>query len=217
MARLSCTILLLALVAQNSVLVSATRSLTEEGVDYDVEYAAVSPSGAVVPTVTNTTVSQNGTVVTTQSTYSANATVPAVKMAATLSAYTLDSFDSAEQARYISTLEESILASLKVVSNVTIDSIKAGSVVVSNTVAFTGADGAAAATSLSTALASNSNGGYVSTLFGSSFGSVTVDPASVSETTTTNPTKKSGVGATGLSLLAVAGTAAVLGLAQFGL
>lgn len=101
-------------VAQTSLLVSATRSLTEQGVDYDVEFEAASPSGAVVPTVTegavvptvtNTTVSQNGTVVTTQSTYSTNATVPAVKMAATLLAYTLDSFNSAEQARVSTTYE----------------------------------------------------------------------------------------------------------------
>lgn len=100
-------------VASSTFLVSAKRTLTEEGLDYDVEYAAVSPSASVavsptgstntpvtVPTQTNTTTTENGTVVTTQSTYSNLTTVPAVKMAATLSAYaTVADFTAAEQTR----------------------------------------------------------------------------------------------------------------------
>lgn len=98
-------------VVQASVLVSAKRILTQDGVDYDVEYDAVSPTSAspVVPTVTNTTKTANGTTVTTQSTYSTNATVPAVKMAATLSDYTLDSFNAAEQARVCSNYEHVVV------------------------------------------------------------------------------------------------------------
>lgn len=86
---------------QTSLFASAKRSLTEESVDYDNDYAAVSPTGShSVPTSPVTEVTSNGTVVTTQSTYSTNATVPAVKMAATLSAYaTVADFTTAIQAR----------------------------------------------------------------------------------------------------------------------
>ena len=50
--------------------------------------------------------------------------------------------------QYVSVLEASILANLNVVSNVSIDSIKSGSVVVGTTIAFTGADGDAVNTCL---------------------------------------------------------------------
>ena len=101
-------------VAQTSLLASAKRSLTEESVDYDNEYEAkaASPTGSQsVPTSPVTEVTSNGTVITTQSTYSTNATVPAVKMAATLSAYaTVADFNTAIQARVCAVKDVMIVA-----------------------------------------------------------------------------------------------------------
>lgn len=69
----------------------------------------------------------------------------------------------------------------------TIDSVIAGSIVVSHTVAFTGADSSAASSAAAT-LATVLQSGDVSSVFGNSFGDVTV--SGVQATTTTNPSKE---------------------------
>lgn len=89
--------------------------------------------------------------------------------------------------QFCATLEDNILRVQKVVANCTITNVVLGSVKVSNTLAFTGSDSAAAETArgeVATALA-RSDGSGSANYFGTSFGSVTV--SDVKSTTTTNP------------------------------
>lgn len=89
--------------------------------------------------------------------------------------------------QFIDTLEANILSAIGAVTNVTINSIKPGSIVVSNTIAFTEADSAAASQAQIAVLdALNSQDG-VNALFGDSFGNVEV--SNVAKATATNPSK----------------------------
>ena len=84
--------------------------------------------------------------------------------------------------QFINTLQANILANLGVVSNVTINSVTKGSVLIDNTVAFTGADQSAAANAqaqLASLLATPSG---ISSVYGSGYGTVTV--ASISQENT---------------------------------
>ena len=86
--------------------------------------------------------------------------------------------------QFCSTLEANILRVQGVVTNCTITSVVLGSVKVSNTLAFTGSDAAAAEAarnSVATALASTNTADY----FGTSFGTVSV--SDVASTNSANP------------------------------
>ncbi|DBB16733.1 hypothetical protein WJX82_001283 [Trebouxia sp. C0006] len=151
------------------------------------------------------------TVVVTEG-FSTSTTVPAVKSTATLTNYaTVAAFNSTERARFITTLEANILKLLDVLANVTIDSVVASSVSVTDTISFTGADSTAATEArdaLVTALTSGD-----SSIFGTSFGSVTV--SSVLSTNSTNTATKSGAGSIGWGGVMGATAAAVLGAMYF--
>lgn len=85
--------------------------------------------------------------------------------------------------QFTTTLESNIFKLLNALANVTIDSVVATSVSVTNTVAFTGSDStqaSAAAAALVTALNSGDTA-----VFGNSFGDVTV--SGVTATNATNP------------------------------
>ena len=88
--------------------------------------------------------------------------------------------------QFISTLEANILAKLNAIVDVTVDKVTAGSVMVANTVAFTDAN-SASATAAQDNLATVLNSGDVSSIFGDSFGPVTV--TNVAPTTSSNPSK----------------------------
>lgn len=87
--------------------------------------------------------------------------------------------------QFIATLQAAILAKISAVVNVTISKVESGSAIVYNSVAFTSADSAAALADR-TALYTDLTAGDVS-LFGSSFGTVTV--SNVAQANTTNPSK----------------------------
>ena len=87
--------------------------------------------------------------------------------------------------QFVSTLEANIEAQIGTPVNVIITSVVAGSVKVTNSVAFTGADSAAALAGQS-ALAAVLKSGDVS-IFGTTFGSVAV--SGVTLTTAANPSK----------------------------
>lgn len=89
--------------------------------------------------------------------------------------------------QFTSTLEANILKAQGVVANCTVTKVEAGSIKVSSTIAFPGADEEAAKTardSVATALSSASVADY----FGTSFGEVTV--SNVQATTSANPSSK---------------------------
>lgn len=121
--------------------------------------------------------------------YSSSATVPGVQSTSTLTNYAnVAAFNATERLRFTTTLESNIFKLLNALANVTIDSVVATSVSVTNTVAFTGADSTQASTAAA-ALVTALNSGDVS-VFGSSFGAVTV--SGVTATNATNPATKSG-------------------------
>ena len=84
------------------------------------------------------------------------------------------------------TLEANIFAKINALVNVTITSGAAGSIQVTNSVAFTSANSAAALAGQS-ALAAVLNSGDVSGIFGTSFGSVTVTGVALG--TASNPSE----------------------------
>ena len=86
----------------------------------------------------------------------------------------------------MSTLEANIFAKINALVNVTITNVVAGSVQVTNSVAFTGANSAAALAGQS-ALAAVLNSGDVSDIFGTTFGSVTVSGVALG--TASNPSE----------------------------
>ena len=88
--------------------------------------------------------------------------------------------------QFINTLEENIFAKINAVVNVTIDKVTMGSVLVANTVAFTGAN-AAGAIAGQDALSKVMTSGDVSSIFGDSFGTVTV--TEVKSIDATNPSE----------------------------
>lgn len=88
--------------------------------------------------------------------------------------------------QFVETLETNILAEIDALVNVTISKVVLGSVSVSNTVAFTGADSQAALAGQG-ALADVLQSGDVSSIFGSSFGTVAV--SSVAKANATNPSE----------------------------
>ncbi len=85
---------------------------------------------------------------------------------------------------FVKTLETNTSAEVDVVANVTITKVVLGSVVVTNTVALTGAHSASAVAARN-ALATVLQSGDVTAIYGSSFGTVTV--SGISSTTTSNP------------------------------
>lgn len=87
--------------------------------------------------------------------------------------------------QFVEALEANILKLLDVLANVTIDSVVASSVSVADTISFTGAD-STAATEARDALVTALSSGDTS-IFGTSFGTVTV--SSVSSTNSTNTGK----------------------------
>ena len=88
--------------------------------------------------------------------------------------------------QFETTLEINIEATVNTPVNVTITNVVAGSVKVTNTVAFTGSNSAAALAGQS-ALATLRKSGDVSSVFGSTFGSVTVSGVTLG--TASNPSK----------------------------
>lgn len=86
-------------------------------------------------------------------------------------------------------MEANIFATLRVVANVTINNVTPGSIKVDNSVAFTGADAAAAATAQTqfALLIDPKNANSLSSIYGTSFGTVTV--SGVTKTNSTNPSK----------------------------
>lgn len=88
--------------------------------------------------------------------------------------------------QFVDTLETNIFLKINALVNVTITNVVAGSVQVTNSVAFTGANTAEALAGQS-ALAAVLNSGDVADIFGTSFGSVTV--SSVTLGTASNPSK----------------------------
>lgn len=91
--------------------------------------------------------------------------------------------------QFVYTLEANILKTLNAVCNVSITSVVASSISVTNLYAFTGSDSAAAAAAQAS-LANVLKSGSVSSLFGSGFGTVTV--SGVATSNATNPGKKYG-------------------------
>lgn len=88
--------------------------------------------------------------------------------------------------QFISTLETNIRSKLNVIVNVTVDKVTLGSIKVANTVLFTDADSTSAKEgqgSLETVM----NSGDVCSIFGDSFGTVTV--TNVTATDSKNPSK----------------------------
>ncbi|DBB09875.1 TPA: hypothetical protein ACH3X3_001488 [Trebouxia sp. C0006] len=101
--------------------------------------------------------------------------------------------------QFVNTLETNILTSIGSLVNVTITNVVLGSISVSNTIAFTDADSLAAAAG-QTALAQALSSGDVS-LFGTTFGSVTV--SNVKQANATNPdttTTTSGASSAGIAM-----------------
>ncbi len=88
--------------------------------------------------------------------------------------------------QFVATLESNILTAIEQLVNVTITKVVAGSISVSTSIAFTTADAAAALEGQS-ALAAVLQSNDVSSIFGDSFGDVTV--TGVSKGNTTNPSK----------------------------
>lgn len=89
--------------------------------------------------------------------------------------------------QYVNTLEANILKSLNAVCNVSITFVVASSISVTSLYAFTGSDSTAAAAAQSS-LAAVLTSGSVSSIFGSSFGPVTV--SGVATSNATNPGKR---------------------------
>ena len=89
--------------------------------------------------------------------------------------------------QFVNTLEANIYASLGAVANVTIDSVTAGSIVVSDTIAFTGSDAEAASKARDTLVTTLSSADGVGTIFGTSFGDVAV--SSIQTADVPNPSK----------------------------
>lgn len=92
--------------------------------------------------------------------------------------------------QFTSTIEANILKVQHVVANCTVTKVVQGSVIVSNTIAFPGADATVAQQardSVAMALSSNSASSLAS-YFGTSFGTVSV--ANVQSTTAANPGKQ---------------------------
>lgn len=85
--------------------------------------------------------------------------------------------------QYCATIQDNILTSYGVVSNCTVGTLSAGSVIVPTTVAFTGADSAKATTAQSAFAAALI--AKDTSVFGSSYGTVSV--ASVQKGTAANP------------------------------
>lgn len=76
--------------------------------------------------------------------------------------------------QFINTLQANILANLGVVSNVTVNSVTKGSVLVDNTVAFTGTDQSAAATAQTKLASLLGSPTGISSVYGTGYGTVTV-------------------------------------------
>lgn len=88
--------------------------------------------------------------------------------------------------QFVETLETNIFAKIDALVNVTVTKVVLGSISVSNTVAFTGADSQAALAGQG-ALAAVLQSGDVSSIFGSSFGTVAV--SAVVKANATNPSE----------------------------
>ena len=90
--------------------------------------------------------------------------------------------------QYCNDIQQGILAAYSVVSNCSVGTVSAGSVVVPTTVAFSGAN-SDAATKAQGLFASDLKSGSASQVFGSDFGTVTVAASSVTTGNTANPSK----------------------------
>jgi hypothetical protein len=88
--------------------------------------------------------------------------------------------------QFVTTLETNIFAKINALVNVTITKVVQGSVSVTNSAAFTGSNSAEALAGQS-ALADVLNSGDVSSIFGDSFGTVTV--SGVTKGNATNPSE----------------------------
>jgi len=88
--------------------------------------------------------------------------------------------------QFINTLETNIFTQISAIVNVTITKVVLGSISVTNSIAFTGADSAAALAGQS-ALAKVLSSGDASSVFGTTFGSVAV--SGVEQTNATNPSE----------------------------
>lgn len=89
--------------------------------------------------------------------------------------------------QFVNTLQDNIYAELGEPCNVTIDSVTAGSIVVSDTIAFTGSDAAAANLAQGKLVNVLGSSAGVGAIFGKSFGDVAV--SSVQSANATNPSK----------------------------
>ena len=89
--------------------------------------------------------------------------------------------------QFANTLEANILAALKAVAHVTINKVTPGSISVDNTVAFNGADTTAAKAAQSSLVTLLSSPNGVGSVYGSTFGNVTV--TKVQPANSTNPSE----------------------------
>ena len=87
--------------------------------------------------------------------------------------------------QFIATMEANILAKIDAIVNVTITQVVSGSAVVTNSVAFTGADSTAASAERTALYQTLSSGD--TTVFGTSFGTVAV--SNVTEGNANNPSR----------------------------
>ncbi|KAL0026954.1 hypothetical protein WJX79_002500 [Trebouxia sp. C0005] len=109
---------------------------------------------------------------------------------------TLMPMPSLRREQFVSTLEANIFAKIDAIANVSITKVVTGSAVVTNSVAFTGADSNAASaeqTALYQMLASGQT-----TIFGTSFGSVVV--SNITQGNATNPTVTNGATSAGVTV-----------------
>ncbi|DBB05417.1 TPA: hypothetical protein ACH3X1_012383 [Trebouxia sp. C0004] len=128
----------------------------------------------------------------TASKFSTADSVPAVSAVAFLTAYSnINAFNASEKARFVKILETNAYIKTNAITNVTIDKVIMGSINVAHTFAFTAADSTAAVAGQSS-LAEVLKSGDAASIFGTSFGPVTV--SNVTQQNTTNPTI-SGAGA----------------------
>ncbi|KAL0027428.1 hypothetical protein WJX77_000156 [Trebouxia sp. C0004] len=124
----------------------------------------------------------------TASKFSTADSVPAVSAVAFLTAYSnINAFNASEKARFVKILETNAYIKTNAITNVTIDKVIMGSINVAHTFAFTAADSTAAVAGQSS-LAEVLKSGDAASIFGTSFGPVTV--SNVTQQNTTNPTSE---------------------------
>lgn len=186
------------------------RELLQEAAPAPAFAMALGPEMMLQPEATPAPSNPTATKTPPPPKFSTAAVVPAITSVATLDKFLyLADFTTTQQNLFTSTIEANILQVQNVLANCTVTKVVQGSVVVSNTIAFPGADvtlAQKARDSVYAALASNSPASLAS-YFGNNFGTVSV--ADVKSTNATNPAK-SGAAAFGVSLAGIMGGLTIL-------